>query len=97
MFLETFNDRVWPKYKSDKKTCINYAEKQGKRDPILKDDSMYFAVNDLKAQQRMKTALIEIPIKYYELFKKISPISEIYFPKNAVKKGIPTFVLKKMF
>lgn len=58
---------------------------------------MYFAVNDQKAQQKMKTALIEIPVKHYEIFKKISPMSEIYFPKNSIKKGVPTFVLKKLF
>jgi hypothetical protein len=97
LFVETFQDRVWLKYKSDKKTSINYAEKQGKRDPSTKDDSMYFAINDQKVASKLKTSIVEIPIRHYDIFKKILPHSDIYFPKNSIKKGIPTFVLKKIF
>jgi hypothetical protein len=58
---------------------------------------MYFAVNDPKAQQKMKSAVIEIPIKFYEVFKKILPHSDIYFPKSTKKGGPASFVLKKLF
>lgn len=97
MFVETFKDRTWSKFKSDKKTSINYAEKQGKKDPNVKDDSMYFSVNDPKASIAIKTATIEIPVKFYDIFKKILPHSDIYFPKNSLKKGIATFVIKKLY
>lgn len=58
---------------------------------------MYFASNDPKASAFIKSAVIDIPIKYYDIFKKILPHSDIYFPKNILKKGITTFTIKKLY
>lgn len=89
-------DRVWLKYKSDKKTSINYADKQGKKDISIKDDSMYFAANDSKANPKLKTAGIDIPLKYLDTFKKLQPQTEIVLTKSSTpKNGISTFAVKK--
>lgn len=91
-----FLDRVWLKYKSDKKTSINYADKQGKKDISVKDDSMYFAANDVKAIAKLKTAIIDIPLKYLDAYKKFQPLSEIQLAKSsAPKNAVSTFAVKK--
>lgn len=98
LFFETFQDRVWTKYKSDKKINMNYAQKQGKKEPSTKEDSMYFTINDPKTSPLLKTASIEIPFKYYNLFKKILPHAIIELPVKSLKgNGISTFTLKKLF
>lgn len=91
LFNEVFQDRQWMKFKSDKKTSINYAEKQGKKDGGSKDESMFYP------QKPKQGVGIEIPIKYYDIFKKILPHSDLYFPKNSIKKHIPVFVVKKVY
>lgn len=95
LFVEVFADRIWLKYKSEKKTSINYADKQGKKDIAVKDDSMYFAANDNKASLKLKAAVIEIPTKFLELYKKLQPSTEIILAKAPTAKGgVPTFTLK---
>jgi len=91
LFNEVFQDRQWMKFKSDKKTSINYAEKQGKKEGGVKDESMYYAP---KPKQSVG---VDIPIKYYDVFKRILPHSDLYFPKNSIKKTIPVFVVKKIY
>jgi len=89
---------VWSKFKSDKKISINYALKQGKKDPTTKDESMYFSCNDSKVSSKLKTAKIDIPYKHYDLFKKILPHAKIDIPVSNLKgKGIQIFTIKKLF
>lgn len=59
---------------------------------------MYFTCNDSKFAPKLKTATIDIPFKYYNLFKKILPHSKIDLPVSSLRsKSIPTFTLKKLF
>ena len=59
---------------------------------------MYFTINDSKTAPLLKTACIDIPFKYYNLFKKILPHAKIELPVSSLKgKGISTFTLKKLF
>lgn len=98
MFFDAFQDRVWTKFKSDKKISINYAQKQGKKDPTTKDDTMYFTINDPKHSYKLKTANLDIPYKYYKLFKKILPHAKIELPvKGLSSKGPAYFIVKKLF
>jgi hypothetical protein len=98
LFYETFQDRVWSRFKSEKKISINYAEKQGKKDPTTKDDTMYFSCKDPKVSSKLKSASIDIPFKYCDLFKKILPHATIELPVSSLRgKGIPTFTVKKLF
>ena len=77
---------------------INYAQKQGKKDSSLKDDSLYFPINDSKIAPKLKTATVDIPFKYYDLFKKILPHAKIELPVSSLRgKGISTFTLKKLY
>ena len=75
LFYETYHDKKWTKYKSVKKMDMTYADKQGKKDINCKDEQTYFAVEDKKINFSSLRPKIEIPMKYYDFFKKIYPNS----------------------
>jgi hypothetical protein len=59
---------------------------------------MYFSCNDSKVNFKLKNVQIDIPFKYYNLFKKILPHAQIDLPISSFRgKGIPIFTLKKLF
>ena len=75
LFYETYHDKKWQKYKSEKKMDMNYAIKQGKKDINCQDEQTYFAVKDDRFNFSSLKPKIEIPICYLDFFKKIHPNS----------------------
>lgn len=75
LFYETYHDKKWTKYKSEKKMDMTYADKQGKKDINCKDEQTYFAIEDKKINFNSLKPKIQIPMKYYDFFKKIYPNS----------------------
>lgn len=59
---------------------------------------MYFTINDPKNSSKLKNVPIEIPFKFYDIFKKILPLAKIELPVSILRgKGIPTFTLKRLY
>jgi hypothetical protein len=74
MFYETFYNKKWSRYRSDKKIDLNYAEKQGKKDATCKDENTYFANDDKKINLGKIAAKVEIPyVSDTFKFRNISP------------------------
>ena len=75
LFYETYHDKKWTKYKSVKKMDMTYADKQRIKDINCKDEQTYFAIEDKKINFSSLKPKIQIPMKYYDFFKKIYPNS----------------------
>ncbi len=61
-FHETFCNKKWSKYRSDKKIDLNYAEKQGKKDVNCKDENTYFVTEDKKVNFKKLSPKLELPM-----------------------------------
>jgi len=99
LFYETFQEKLWAKYKSDKKISINYAEKQGKKDSSVKDDTLYFSSQDPKVlSSKLKNSNIEIPSKYYDIFKKLNPNADVAMPSSNIRSKyvVATFIVRTL-
>lgn len=75
LFYESYHNKRWMLYKSDKKMDMSYADKQGKKDINCKDEQTYYAQCDTRFNFKSLNPKIEIPMKYYDYFKKIYPKS----------------------
>ena len=75
LFYETYHNKRWLLYKSDKKMDMAYADKQGKKDINCKDEQTYYAQHDTRFHFKSLNPKIQIPMKYLEYFKKIYPKS----------------------
>ena len=73
MFYETYHNKKWSKYRSDKKMDMTYADKQGKKDMNCRDEQTYFAVEDKRFNFNTLVPKMEIPICHLDFFKKIYP------------------------
>lgn len=62
LFYETYYNKKWSKYRSDKKIDINWAEKQGKKDITCKDENTYFACDDKKLNFKKLCLKLEMPM-----------------------------------
>ena len=96
LFYETYHNKKWSKYRSDKKMDMTYADKQGKKDMNCRDEQTYFAVEDKRFNFNTLVPKMEIPICHLDFFKKIYPNSVcvvedkhgIYTDKYFVVKSI---------
>ena len=96
MFYETYHNKKWSKYRSDKKMDMTYADRQGKKDMNCRDEQTYFAVEDKRFNFNTLVPKMEIPICHLEFFKKIYPNAVcvvedkhgIYTDKYFVVKGV---------
>jgi hypothetical protein len=75
LFYESYHNKRWMLYKSDKKMDMSYADKQGKKDINCKDEQTYYAQCDTRFNFKSLNPKIEIPMRYYDSFKKIYPKS----------------------
>ena len=75
IFYETYHNKKWSKYRSDKKMDMTYADKQGKKDINCRDEQTYFAVEDKRFNFNTLVPKLEIPICHLDFFKKIYPNS----------------------
>ena len=75
LFYETYHNKRWMLYKSDKKMDMTYADKQGKKDINCKDEQTYYAQYDNRFNFKSLNPKIQIPIRYLDYFRKIYPKS----------------------
>ena len=75
LFYETYHNKRWMRYKSDKKMDMAYADKQGKKDINCKDEQTYYAQHDTRFNFKSLNPKIQIPIGYLDYFRKIYPKS----------------------
>ena len=75
LFYETYHNKRWMLYKSDKKMDMTYADKQGKKDINCKDEQTYYAQYDTRFNFKSLNPKIEIPMRYHDYFRKIYPKS----------------------
>jgi len=75
LFYETYHNKRWNLYKSDKKMDMTYADKQGKKDINCKDEQTYYAQYDNRFNFKSLNPKIQIPLKYLDYFRKIFPKS----------------------
>ena len=71
LFYETYHNKRWSLYKSDKKMDMTYADKQGKKDINCKDEQTYYAQYDNRFNFKSLNPKIQIPMKYLDYFRKI--------------------------
>ena len=75
---------------------MSYADKQGKKDINCKDDQTYFAQVDKKFNFYELKPKIEIPLKYYDNFKKFYPNSVCLTENNHPIYEGKCFVVKSL-
>ena len=87
LFYETYHNKRWSLYKSDKKMDMAYADKQGKKDINCKDEQTYYAQYDKKFNFKSLNPKVQIPMGYLEYFKKIYPKSVCVEEKCPIYKN----------
>ena len=87
LFYETYHNKRWSLYKSDKKMDMAYADKQGKKDINCKDEQTYYAQHDNRFNFKSLNPKVQIPIRYLDYFRKIYPKSVCVEEKCPIYKN----------
>ena len=93
LFYETYHNKRWMLYKSDKKMDMTYADKQGKKDINCKDEQTYYAQYDKRFNFKSLNPKIQIPIRYLDYFRKIYPKSACIEEKGPIYQNLCFHVL----
>jgi hypothetical protein len=80
LFYETYFNKKWNKYRSDKKIDLNYAEKQGKKDVSCRDENTYFAADDIRINSLKINPKVEFPMVIIILSVEILRLFEKNLP-----------------